>query len=190
MRRSKKIVWCAAATTSVALWASVAVAAPSAGGDEREVNKDHKRPRLTDLAWIQGHWTLDQGDDRLDEIWSPPVGDSMMGVFRWIKKGGKVWMFELLTIIDDGDAIWFRFKHFDRKLRGWEEKDESMQFRLARTTNKEAVFDNPKPGNPHRVIFRRLGDDKLLVRLEGEDKGKPTTADFVYHRKSAKAQRP
>ena len=61
---------------------------------------------LQSLKWMHGEWVSKLGGDTLHETWSTPHGDSMMGMFRWIK-GDKVWMFELITITADGDDVVF-----------------------------------------------------------------------------------
>ena len=88
---------------------------------------------IEDLAWMEGRWVCRQKGDVLEEIWSAPSGDCMMGMFRWMKDD-KVWMYELMTIIADGDEIVFRLKHFDRNMVGWEEKDKSISAKCCRSS--------------------------------------------------------
>jgi hypothetical protein len=91
-------------------------------------------------------------------------------------------MFEFLTIVQDDAGVAFRFKHFSRELVGWEEKDESLNFRLVRTAEREAVFENPKEDHPRRMIFRSPEPDHLTVRLEGYTDGKLEATEFLYQR--------
>ena len=69
------------------------------------------------LAWMRGEWVRQQGDDRLEEIWSAPSEDSLIGMFRWSKQG-KLWMTELMHITAEGEDVFFRLKHFGRDLAG------------------------------------------------------------------------
>ena len=150
------------------------------GGDDLQTSS--AKEQLKSLHWIQGAWGKTDGEDVLDEVWSAPSGDSMMGVFRWTK-GGKVSLFELLTItIDDGRLV-FRFRHFSREQVPWEGKDDALTFYLKSIRDGEVVFENPKQDDMNRFMFRRVGSDKLLVRVEGHHEGKPSSVmEFLYKR--------
>ena len=163
------------------LYPATAYNAPVAAG----VNGSNTK--IEDLAWIEGDWyargsesagtgmgQLD-ADDELQERWSAPMGDSMIGAFRW-HKGGKVWMFEFLTIVEEGDELLLRWKHFNRELVGWEEKDVSLSYRLVSLEQRKAVFENiskkDKRG-PWRVTYHRTNESSMSIRLEGFDKQTP-----------------
>ena len=137
--------------------------------------------KLALLAFISGRWQTESGGDQLEEYWSPPAGDSMMGVFRWMK-GGKVWMNELITIVDEGDQVVFRLKHFDAKMVGWEEKAECLTLKLVRTSASEIVFEESRPEQPLRITYRKTGEDSLQVSLERSRDGKPKTDEFTFRR--------
>ena len=142
-----------------------------------------KRPpisaKIADLAWIQGHWATKFGENELHEIWSPPGGECMMASFRWIK-GGKVWMYELLTIAEDGDTIVFRFKHFSRELHGWEEKDEALTLLLVELGENLAVFESPGDGKLSRMVFRQESPTELTVRVGGDGEGGAGGLELKY----------
>ncbi len=140
--------------------------------------------KLAALSWLAGEWRTKFGGDDLEEHWSAPFGDSMMGVFRWVK-GGKVWMFELLSIVGDGDDIVFRLKHFDNKMVGWEEKDQSLSWKLAKSSAEELVFEKADQKQASRLIYRRSGENELHVRLEGEQDGKPSVKEFKFTRSTS-----
>ena len=48
------------------------------------------------MAWIAGEWAKEEGSNRLEESWSVARGDSMIGMFRWLKDG-KVWIYDALA---------------------------------------------------------------------------------------------
>lgn len=140
-------------------------------------------PQMSDLAFIEGHWVAEHGNDELEEIWSSPVGDSMMGMFRWIKDG-KVWLYELLCIRKEGEGIVFRFRHFSNELVPWEPEDEPLTFSLVGSSEGEAVFENPDRENPRRYSFIKDGDDGLRVHVQGYREGRLEPGDvFEYQRK-------
>ncbi len=136
--------------------------------------------KLVSLGFISGSWRTEFGGDQLEEYWSLPSGNSMMGVFRWIK-GGRVWMNELLTIIDEGEHAVFRLKHFDARMVGWEEKAEALTMKLVRNEASEAVFEGTKGEQPLRFTYKKVGEG-LLIRIESFRDGKPKTDEFTFHR--------
>lgn len=137
-------------------------------------------PKLAPLAFISGRWQTEFDGNQLEEYWSPPAGDSMMGVFRWMKNG-KVWMNELLTVVDEGEQVVFRLKHFDAKMVGWEEKADALTLKLVRAEANEAVFEGMKAEQPLRFTYRMAGE-ALQIRIDGSRDGKPKTDEFTLRR--------
>lgn len=143
-------------------------------------------PTIADLDWLAGAWALERDGDCLEEWWSAPVGNSMVGHFRWIRDG-KLWMTELLSITEQSGEVVFRLRHFSAEMRPWEAEDDGLVYRLTDSDSAagRAAFTNlePRAGRPTRFIFQALGGDSLLVRLQGEEDGRATTQDFRYGRR-------
>jgi hypothetical protein len=118
---------------------------------------------LTDFAFISGHNRGELDGGIIDEHWSEPAGDSMMGVYRYIRDG-KVEMYELLVIEQTTTGPVLRLKHFNPGLVGWEEKGEVWSFPLAHFTPGEAVF--ARPDNSLRITYRAAGNNVLESTLE------------------------
>lgn len=112
----------------------------------------------------------------MQEQWSAPQGNDMMGMFRLIQ-GGKVVFYEFMTFARESSGLTLRIKHFDPGLVGWEEKDESIVFDLEKIGDNRAVFATEKDGEPERLIFERHLD-VLVVTLEKPAKG--TRTPFRY----------
>jgi hypothetical protein len=130
--------------------------------------------RIDDVAWIAGHWTGEAFGGLAEEIWSPPLGQAMMCMYRMVKDGAVVF-YEFLVIVEEGDSLVLKLKHFDASLKGWEEKDVSLEFPLVALTPNGAFFDG--------LTFRRVRDDRLdaYVLLKRKD-GQPEEAGFQYTR--------
>lgn len=144
-------------------------------------SEDVLRSPLADLAWIAGAWHLERPDGYLDERWSPPVGNSMVGHFRWVR-GDALWITELLTITEEEGEVIFRLRHFSDRMRPWEDPDDAFVYRLADRAPGRLVFTiaEPRAGRPDRVIYEALPGDSLLVRLEGERQGEAVVQEFRY----------
>jgi len=145
----------------------------SAGGS------DSAKDKLTTISWIQGSWKATVDGDHLDEFWSPPHADSMIGMFRWAKKDG-LWMTEMLSIVTEGDNIVLRIKHFDRAMVGWEGKDKPLTLPLVSQSDDESVFESPDKAE--RLTYQKSGSDTMDILLEVKGKEKDRRSEFHYKR--------
>jgi hypothetical protein len=138
---------------------------------------------LAELSWMAGRWVSESSDQRLEEWWSSPVGNSMVGHFRWIR-GGRLWITEILSITEAEGEVRFRLRHFDASMHAWEERDDPFIYRMSDRGDGRVEFTivEPRADRPTRFLFQALPGDSLLVRLEGEEDGRPTTQDFRYGR--------
>ena len=155
------------------------------GGSEAEPKpkpeRTYAKAKITDLSWMQGRWVGKINDDPVEEVWGPPAGDGMVGMFRWTKSN-QTWMCELLTIIQEEGTLVFRFKHFDRQMVGWEEKDKALTFKLLRHEPNEAVFDQIGGNVPWRYIYRKTAADALTVRFEQGSEANPDVTEIPFKR--------
>jgi hypothetical protein len=132
------------------------------------------KAKVADLAWIQGRWTGEAFGGTAEEVWSPPLGNTMLGMFRLVKDGKAVF-YEICTFIEENDTVLLRLKHFHPDLKGWEEKDVSVSFPLIKLTKDTVWFDG--------LTFQKEPDGSLLVYLMIQPKnGKAHEEKFHYRR--------
>lgn len=117
---------------------------------------------ITDLAWLGGIWSGQRNGDRIEEYWSNVAGDTLMGMFRWLK-AGQLHLYELIAIEQEGEEIVCRIKHFGRGLIGWEEKNEAVTFKLVRLRQQEAVFLQQNVAEPSWMVYQRPDVDELVA---------------------------
>ncbi len=67
-----------------------------------------------------------------------------------------------------------RLKHFDSELKGWEEKDETVDFKLVKLTPDKVFFDG--------LTFERISDNEINVYVRFESEGANSEGKFNYHR--------
>src|SRR6516225_212830 len=65
-----------------------------------EGKENMPRARIEGIAWLAGRWVGGDPGQSTEEIWSPPLGNSMMGSFRLLKNG-KVVFYEFCTIAEE-----------------------------------------------------------------------------------------
>jgi hypothetical protein len=136
---------------------------------------------LAPFSWLQGAWRGEMDGVTIEEQWSGPLGDSLMGMFRYVE-AGRVRFFELMSIeIASGDeqAI-FRIKHFNPALKGWEEKDEAVEYVLVSLADGEAVFVRQGTVDRKWMVYRRR-DDSLRVTFQ-KGAGETPEGEFVFTR--------
>jgi hypothetical protein len=127
------------------------------------------------LQWIAGCWVSDDGKERTEEFWLKPAGQSMIGLSRTVA-GGKTVFIEYAQIAEAKGEIAYTVA------LGMGARPVS--FKLIKSSDSEAVFENPAHDFPQRIIYRRESRDSLFARIEGKEKGVSKGMDFRY--KSAK----
>lgn len=165
---------------TVGCLACLALAAVGASG--YKTSTEAASSKLEKLSWMSGTWHTQQGADDLVEIWSEPRGDSMMGMFHWVKRG-KVWIYELMSIVQTDDDLVFRLRHFDRKLVPWEEKHDALTYTMKSHSDREVIFENPERDSPRRFVYRLDGNDALILRVEGYTNGKLNVDEFRFKKR-------
>ena len=136
---------------------------------------DSKSPKayLSQVAWIAGHWQGEAFGGITEEVWTAPLGDSMMGSFKLVVDN-KTEFYEICQMIQEDETIMFRLKHFDGKLKGWEEKDETQDFPLVKIEKDAVYFDN--------FTIKRISQDHIIFYVVVDSDGKSEEVEFKYYR--------
>jgi len=125
---------------------------------------------INDLAWMSGSWATVNGKTQIEEHWTKPAGDSMIGMGRSIS-GGKTVFFEYLRIEARADGIFYVAHPKARP---------GTDFKLTRLSANEALFENPAHDNPKKILYRKNADGSLTAHIEGDEKGKSLSEVFHY----------
>lgn len=128
---------------------------------------------LSAVAWLAGHWQGEAFGGITEEIWTPPLGGSMMGAFKLVSEN-KIIFYELETISEENESLILRLKHFHSDLKGWEDKDTTVDFRLVKVTPGKMYFEG--------FTIERISDNEINMYVVIEDKGKKTEMKFNYHK--------
>ena len=128
---------------------------------------------LSQVSWIAGHWTGEAFGGTAEEIWSEPLGGSMMFVFRLVSDG-QVSFYEAGHIQEIDDSLILQLKHFDGNLRGWEEKDETIDFKLVQLERNKVYFEG--------LTMELINQDQMNVTVLIEQDGTTEEILFAYKR--------
>ena len=129
---------------------------------------------LESLKWLAGHWRGEAFGGITEEVWTPAIGGSMMCAFKLVADG-KVTFYELVSIIEEGGTLIMKLRHFHNDLRGWEEKDNPLTFRLVKVTADRVYFDE--------FTYERAGDNDLNIYVVIKQRdGSESEVKFAYKR--------
>jgi len=126
---------------------------------------------LNQLSWISGYWRGKAFGGITEEVWTPNLGGSMMCAFKLIVDN-QVKFYELVTIAEIEKTLILRLKHFHRDLKGWETKDETIDFKLVKIKNDKVFFDG--------FTFEKDGDDSMNIYVVIEDGEEKSEVKFSY----------
>ena len=135
---------------------------------------------LSDIAWLTGSWIGEKDGDPIEEQWSAPAGDALMGMFRWLKEG-KVFFYEFMTIDRGEEGLVLRIKHFNPGLIGWEEKEDSFSCVLSQVDADKAIFSARKEEEPLWLVFERT-EEGLDIFFDSEGKTPGPADRFRFKR--------
>ena len=127
--------------------------------------------RVEDLAWLAGHWRGEALGGEVEEVWSPPRAGGMVGTFRHFREGA-LQFFEIVYLVQEGEHVVMRVKHFEPDFTGWEEKEGSVDFPLIRIEGERAYFD--------RLTLERTGPDGLKGYLVIHYSRRDETVEEVF----------
>ena len=127
-------------------------------------------PSLDGLAWLAGAWSGTSRGVEMEEQWTAPKGNSMIGLHRDVGKG-RTLSFEFLRIEQQGDAIVYWSMPNGRS--------PATPFALKEVSDTRVVFENPTHDFPQRIIYWKDGAD-LRARIEGTQNGKAGSQEWRW----------
>ncbi len=136
-------------------------------------DKTSPQATLSNVAWITGSWEGEAFGGQVQEVWAPPLGDSMMCAFKLVVDG-KVEFYELCQIREESGSLVLRLKHFNGDLKGWEEKDETVDFKIVKVEKDIVYFDG--------FTVERVSKDKINMHVMIGEAGEESEVTFNYSR--------
>lgn len=127
---------------------------------------------LEDLRWLVGHWVGTGLGGTCDELWLPPMDNTMAGIFR-LSHEGTLRFSEYMMVEQRDGTLKIRLKHFNRDLSPWEEKDKWVEFKLVKLADQTAYFQG--------LTYQRTGDS-LVIKLSLKSAAGPKIEEFRFTR--------
>ena len=124
------------------------------------------------LPWLAGCWEGRTGTRLVEEHWLAPLGGTLLGVSRTTVRDSLV-EYEYLRIHSRGDTL---------VLAAAPSGQTPAEFRSVSVAADVVSFENLAHDFPQRVIYRRVGSDSVVARIEGWRGGELRGFDFPYRR--------
>lgn len=126
------------------------------------------------LGWLAGCWERRSGEQVVEEQWMAPRAGMLLGVGR-TTRGDSIVEHEFVRIYEAGDTLVYAARPSGQ---------EPAEFRAAppHRAADAVTFENAAHDFPQRVMYRRVGADSLVARIEGTRRGVVRGTDFAYRR--------
>ncbi len=138
-------------------------------------DKESPKAKLSSVSWLTGHWRGEAFGGIVEEVWTPPLGDSMMCAFKLVKDN-KVQFYEMCQIREENESLILRLKHFHGDLKGWEEKDDRVEFPLVKVKENVVYFDG--------FTIENVSDNHIKMYVMIGKEGQKEEYEFNYFRVS------
>jgi hypothetical protein len=127
---------------------------------------------LQNVRWLEGCWQMVRGTTTTTERWLAPTNNVMTGDSRTFTNGVERES-ERLRLFAVGDTLVYESTPSSQAM---------TQFRATTTTGDEITFANPAHDFPQRIVYRRVGADSIIARIEGDRAGRRRPVVFPYQK--------
>jgi len=128
--------------------------------------------KIADFTWLAGTWRGPGLGGMGEELWSVPAGGSMMGIYRLLEDE-QVVFYELLTLVESGGSLLLTLKHFHPDLRGWEERDDTVQLPFIKAEAGSYYFEG--------LTFAPRPDGTLKIHLANKSKKGDSATEVTFN---------
>ena len=120
--------------------------------------QDAARPTLAAFDWLAGEWQRTTSRGTAIERWSRVSDGTMEGIAE-VTVAGSTRVTEQLRLLHLGDQVFYLAKPGESPM--------PTAFLLVGWSDSSATFENRGHDFPQRIIYRRVGADSLVARIEG-----------------------
>ncbi len=123
---------------------------------------DRPAATLEDVAWLAGLWEGEAFGGTFEEVWNPPSGGSMVGMYKTLN-GDRVGFYELMLIVEEAGSLNLKVKHFNADFSAWEEKKDFVNFGFVKADESAIHFSG--------LSFYRINDQEVhgyIVLRQGD----------------------
>jgi hypothetical protein len=122
------------------------------------------------LAWMEGRWSGTKDGITIEEHWTSPAGDALLGMNKTVK-GGRMVEFESLRIAGTKDGIAYLASP---------QGAPATPFKLVEVGDNKVVFENKEHDFPQRILYWLDESGAMHARIEGPRGGKTVGMEWVW----------
>jgi hypothetical protein len=128
--------------------------------------------RVEQVGWMAGCWETSSPQRTVEEQWTAPRGQTMLGTGRTVRDG-RTTEYEFVVIsVKDGRLA------YEAHPSG----QPSAVFLSSELSDTRVIFQNSDHDFPQRVAYERQSADALLAWIEGSQNGRTRRVEFPYRR--------
>ena len=124
------------------------------------------------MAWLEGRWTGISDGLHMEEHWTSPTGDGLVGMHKDVK-AGKMVSFEFFRIVSQEDGIYYMTSPGGVP---------ATPFKLIEQSARRLVFENAEHDFPQRILYWSEKPGELRARIEGAVNGKQESMEWRWQR--------
>lgn len=132
------------------------------------------RDDVRTAGWLAGCWELRGGARVTTEMWMAPSGGLMLGASRTVVRDTAREHESLRLSMRDGKLTYTAIPS----------RQAETSFPAILVSDTALVFENLTHDFPQRIIYRRVGADSVVARIEGPRNGQTRGIDFPMRRVS------
>jgi len=132
--------------------------------------------KIDDVHWLVGNWLGEGFGNTFEEVWNPPSGGSMVGMFKLLDDG-EVSFYEILLLVEEEGSLSLKVKHFNPDFSAWEDREDYVNFRLVAIEEDAIHFSG--------LSFYRLGPDRIDGYIAMKNADGVREEKLVYRRRPA-----
>lgn len=165
-------------TVVVLLVFTAASAAQEDSGDRPAASHPPAHPSLAPLAFLAGTWFMEQPRGAMiEEHWSAPRGNGMLGSFRRVLGNGAIPFYEFTQLVVEGDEVILRQIHVHGNFDTDPRRKDPMVLRLETVEGTMVSFvpladaKLSSAGSLERVSYTLDEAGVLTVRVQEKPRG-------------------
>lgn len=127
------------------------------------------------LNRLSGLWQMNTDEGTLYEEWIKSNGNSMFGK-SYMMNGTDSMVFERVELSKKDSGVYYIPTVKDQN------ESRPVYFKMISSNDSSFTFENKLHDFPQRIIYRFVGKDSIVARIEGNRKGELQFQEYFYGR--------
>lgn len=124
---------------------------------------------------LSGLWQMNTDEGTLYEEWSKQKGNAMFGK-SYMMNGTDSMVFERVELAKKDSGVYYIPMVKDQN------QSRPVYFKMTSSSDTSFTFENKLHDFPQRIIYRFVGKDSIVARIEGDNKGELQYQEYFYSR--------